>query len=174
MKIHTHKAIHLTQIVLLLIVSAGCSLHIDKNKFSELRKAAKAVDTAVADTTLSYEQFGKLLQRLTEQVVQTRETVSTAEEKRLLTAYEELLTTYQDSATLWDYKVASYQYDWIPRGNIYVDNRIRVIVVNYHLPTASHVVELTGHHWESISADSLRVLWDRAHEQLKQAKLPLF
>ena len=52
--------------------------------------------------------------------------------------------------------------------------RLRTLVEKYHFPTESHVVELTNHHWESISADSIKVIWEKAHEQLKQMKKPLF
>ena len=55
-----------------------------------------------------------------------------------------------------------------PEGRVYVDAKVRTLVEKYHFPTESHVVELTNHHWESISADSIKVIWEKAHEQLKK------
>jgi hypothetical protein len=158
----------------LLPVTVGCSSHIDKRKFSGLRSAAKAIDSAVSDTTLSYERFNELLGKLTDETENARGLVSTEQEKSLLNSYEELLTTYKDGALLWEYKIGSFQYDWIPKGRIYVDAKVRTLMEKYRFPAESHVVELTNHHWESISADSLRVIWAKAHEQLKGIKTPFF
>jgi hypothetical protein len=161
-------------ISLSLLFSPGCSSHIDRNKFREMKAAARAIDKAVEDATLTYEQFGAFLQKLTDEIAKTKAMVNTEEESALLSSFEELLTTYQDGSTLWEYKIDSFQYAWIPKGRIYVDERVRTIVEKYHFPTAPHVVELTGHHWESISADSLKVIWEKAHEQSKKIKTPLF
>ena len=99
----------------------GCSSHIDKQKFREIKNAAKAIDQAVEDTTLSYAQFGELLKKLNDEIAKTKAGVNTAEETELLNSYEELLTMYQDSSTLWEYKIGSFQYAWIPEGRVYVD-----------------------------------------------------
>jgi hypothetical protein len=157
-----------------VIFFCGCSSHIDRQKFKEIKSAAKAIDLAVDDTTLSYAQFGELLKKLNDEIDRTKIAASTTEEKDLLNSYEELLTLYQDSSTLWEYKIGSFQYAWIPKGRVYVDAKVRTLVEKYHFPTASHVVELTNHHWESISADSIKVIWEKAHEHLKQMKKPLF
>jgi hypothetical protein len=64
MKFETNKIITLTLIALSLIFfSIGCSSKIDKNKFRELRKAARGIDKAVEDTTLPYGQFEQVLHR---------------------------------------------------------------------------------------------------------------
>jgi len=170
MKFETNKIITLTLIALSLIfLSTSCS-SIDKNKFRELRKSARAVDKALEDTLLPYGQFEQLLQKMTDEIAKTKALVSNEEEKALLGSYEDLLMTYQDGAVLWEYKIGSSQYDWIPKGRIYVDEKLRPIVEKYHFSTESHTVELTNHHFESISADSLKVIWGRAHEQLKKVK----
>ena len=174
MHAYMKKVVTIVLIFLSLLGSVGCSSHINKQKFREIKTAAKALDLAVEDTTLSYEQFGGLLIKLNDEIAKTKAVVSTTEEKELLNFYEELLTTYQDSSTLWEYKIGSFQYAWIPKGRIYVDAEIRTLVEKYHFPTESHVVELTNHHWESISADSIRVIWEKAHEQLKKTGDPLW
>jgi len=157
-----------------LLFFLGCSSHIDRNKFREMKAAARAIDKALEDTTLTYDQFGALFQKLMDEIAKTKAMVNTEEERALLSSFEELLTTYQDGSTLWEYKIDSFQYDWIPKGRIYIDARVRTIVEKYHFPTEPHVVELTDHHWESISADSLKVIWEKAHEQLKKIKTPIF
>ena len=161
-------------VFLSLLNCAGCSSHIDKQKFREIKNAAKAVDLAVKDTTLPYAQFEGLLKKFNDEMTRTRFAVSTTEEKELLNSYEELSRTYQDGSTLWEYKIGSFQYAWIPKGRIYVDAKIRTLAEKYQFPTESHVVELTDHHWESISADSIKVVWEKAHEQLKKIGGPLW
>jgi hypothetical protein len=161
--------ITLTLALLFSVISfCSCSSHIDKQKFREVRNASKAIDTAVEDTTLPYAEFEGLLKKLNDEIAKTKALVSTAEEKDLLNSYEELLTMYQDSSILWEYKIGSFQYAWIPKGKIYVDARVRTLVEKYHFPTEPHVVELTDHHWESISADSIKAVWEKAHSQLKK------
>lgn len=170
MKSGTRKIIAITLIALSLVFfSTGCS-SIDKNKFRELRKSARALDKALEDTLLPYGQFEQLLQKMTDEITKTKALASTEEEKALLSSYEELLMTYQEGDLLWEHKIESSIYGWIPRGRVYVDEQLRPIVEKYHFPTESHVVELTNHHFESISADSLKVIWEKAHEQLKKVK----
>jgi len=170
MKSEANKATTIALIVLSLIFfSTGCS-NIDKDKFRELRKSARAVDKAVKDPLLPYGQFQELFQKMTDEISKTRALASTEEEKALLSSYEELFMTYQEGATLWQYKIESFQYGWIPKGRIYVDEKLRPLVEKYHFPTEPHFVELTNHHYESISADSLKSIWEKAHEQLKKVK----
>jgi hypothetical protein len=170
MKSEANKIVTLALIALSLIfLSTGCS-NIDKNKFRELRKSARAIDKAVEDTLLPYGQFEELFQKMTDELTKTKALVITAEEKALLSSYEELLMTYQEGNLLWEHKIESSLYGWIPTGRIYVDEKLRPVVEKYHFPTESHTVELTGHHFESIAADSLKVIWEKAHEQLKKVK----
>ena len=168
MKTDISKTIIITLTLFSVCFFAGCSSNIDKHKFTGIKASARAIDEAVGDVTLSYSQFGELLQKLTDEIAMTKTVASSAEEKSLINSCEELLAIYQDSYTLWEYKVASSQYGWIPRGRIYMDAKVRTIAEKYQLPAESHVIELTGHHWESISTESIRVIWDRAHDKLKK------
>ena len=175
MKIDMTKRIFLALALLFpVIFCCGCSSHIDKQKFREIRVAAGSIDKALEDATLPYSQFEALLNKLTDEVAKTKAVVSTKEEKVLLSSFEELLTPYQEGAALWEYKIGSSQYNWIPKGRIYMDAKVRMLAQKYHFTTDSHVVELTNHHWESISSDSLKVIWGHAHGQLKKVKKPLF
>jgi len=170
MKSEANKIATLALIALSLIfLSTGCS-NIDKDKFRELRKSAKAIDKAVKDTLLPYGRFEELLQKMTDEMTKTRALVSTEEEKALLGSYEELFMTYQEADLLWEHKIESSVYGWIPRGRIYVDEKLRPLVEKYHFPTEPHFVELTGHRFESISADSIKVIWEKAHEQIKKVR----
>ncbi|RPI37852.1 MAG: hypothetical protein EHM54_02085 [Nitrospiraceae bacterium] len=170
MKSEANKIATLALIALSLIfLSTGCS-NIDKDKFRELRKSARAIDKAVKDTLLPYGRFEELLQKMTDEMTKTRALVSTEEEKALLGSYEELFMTYQEADLLWEHKIESSVYGWIPRGRIYVDEKLRPLVEKYHFPTEPHFVELTGHRFESISADSIKVIWEKAHEQIKKVR----
>jgi len=44
--------------------------------------------------------------------------------------------TYQDGLQLWEYKVESAQYPWIPEGRIYLEPKIKFLVLKYHLPSS--------------------------------------
>ena len=67
------KKITLTLALLFpVIFFCGCSSHIDKQKFREIKNAAKAIDLAVEDTTLSYAQFGGLLKKLNDEIARTK------------------------------------------------------------------------------------------------------
>jgi hypothetical protein len=70
----------LTLILFCICFIAGCSSNIDKQKFREIKSAARAIDEAVGDTTLSYAQFGELLGKLTEELSKATVAVSTKEE----------------------------------------------------------------------------------------------
>jgi hypothetical protein len=164
----TKKMIIALALLVPAVLFSSCSPHIDKQKFREVKNAAKAIDLAVEDTTLSFEQFEGLLKEFNDQIARTKLAVSTAEEKDLLNSYEEISTLYQDSSTLWEYKIGSSQYFWIPSGRVYVDANVRTLIEKYHFVTESHVVELTNHHWESISADSIKLIWEKAHNRLKK------
>ncbi len=170
MKAEPNKVTTITLIALALIFfSLGCS-NIDKNKFRELRKSARSIDKAVKDPLLPYGQFKEKFQKMTDEMTKTRALVSNEEEKALLGSYEELFQTYQECNLLWEHKIESSIYGWIPRGRVYVDDQLRPLVEKYQFPAEPHLVELTGHRFESISADSLRVIWEKAHEQLKKVK----
>ena len=145
---------------------AGCSSGVDRKKFEGPRKAAQAVMASI-DSLDDYEKFSRVFDAFANEVLMLRDKVSSAREKELLQNYTDLLVTYQDGLQLWEYKVESTRYSWIPEGVIYLEPKIKALALKYQLPVQSHLVELTRHEWKSVPADSLKVIWDRAKTQMK-------
>jgi hypothetical protein len=142
----------------------ACSSGIEKKKFDGALKAAQAVQGSL-DNLDDYETFTRVFDTFANEVIALRDKVSNEKEQRLFREYTDLLMTYQDGLQLWEYKVESAQYPWIPEGRIYLEPKIKPLALKYHLPVESHVVELTRHPWKSVTADSLQIIWERARLQ---------
>lgn len=152
---------------LVLVLTWGilaCSSGVEKKKFDGAQKAAQAVQKSI-DNLDDYETFAKVFDTFANEVIALRDAVSNEKERQLLREYTDLLMTYQDGFQLWEYKVESAQYPWIPEGSIYLEPKIKPLALKYHLPVRSHVVELTQHTWKSVPADSLKIIWERARLQ---------
>ena len=155
-------------IILIGVLFVGCSPKVDQKKFENLYRAAKAVDGAIA-VGVNYQKFGGLLQDLSTELSIANDKAKSDTEKELLKRYSEVLTTYQDSANVWKGKIEGARYDWIPSGQVYLENELRPIVTKYSLPTESHVIQTTGHNFETISENAIQVIWRKGHEQLEKA-----
>jgi hypothetical protein len=151
----------------ILSVLFGCSSGIDKKKFEGTAKAAQAVQKAI-DNQDSYLKCGELFDIFSNEVIALRDKVTGDKEQQLLKAYADLLIIYQDGFLLWEYKVESSRYTWIPEDRIYLEPTIKPLAIKYHLPVQSHVVELTKHAWKSVPADALKLIWERARVQLNK------
>lgn len=162
-----HLTVRLAITVLLGAALLACSSGIDQRKFDSAAKAARSVQASI-DRMDNYEQFGKVFDQFANEVIQLRGRVATDREQQLFRAYSDLLATYQDGYQLWEYKVESTLYPWVPEGRIYLEPKIKQLALKYHLPVESHVVELTGHAWKSVPADSLKIIWERARVQLNK------
>ncbi len=142
----------------------ACSSGIEKKKFDGPLKAAQAVQQSI-DNLDDYETFAKVFDVFANEVLALRDNVANEKEQKLFRDYTDLLMTYQDGFLLWEYKVESAQYSWIPEGRIYLEPKIKPLALKYHLPVQSHIVELTQHSWKSVPADSLKIIWERARLQ---------
>lgn len=151
------------------LLLAACSSGIDRSKFTDMKKDAAAIARAL-DSMANYGEFEKLVGELAQHVEEARPKMATEREKTLFNEYHELLIRYQDAAVFWKYKVGSYQYDWIPKGRVYVDAELRTVVAKYGFRTEQHFIQLTNHNWESVSADDLKVILEKAKEQYERVK----
>ena len=152
--------------VILAWSSLGCSSGVDQRKFDGALKAAQGVQHAIENLD-DYEKFGKMFDAFANEVITLRDRVANEKEKQLLNKYADLLMTYQDGYQLWEYKVESIRYPWIPEGVIYLEPKIKALALKYGLPVQSHTVELTGHEWKGVPADSLKIIWERARTQFR-------
>ena len=160
-------------LVLLLIISVismACSFEqfepgIDKNKFAKLNASALAVKTSI-DTGAGYQQVTDNAKILADEIKTMKYAAASKREKRLLEAYSDLLVIYRDGLLLWEYR------DYFPhlapelKGRIYVAQDVEPIIEKYRFSTESHVYKPTGQKWRSLPADSVRIVWKNADDQL--------
>jgi hypothetical protein len=161
-------------IILAVLLFVSCTSGIDKRKFEGIKSAASALNKAEKEDPFAYEKFEAGVQKFAAEIETAKAVVNTPKEKGLLSEYEELLVTYREGADLWKYRLGSSQYDWIPQGRIYVDEKVSPIALKYRIATQSHVIDLTDHRFESIPADSIKKIWEKAGEQYKKIRTPLF
>lgn len=155
-------------VLMALSLLVGCSPKIDQKKYENLHRAAKAIEGATA-VGVSYQKFGELLQNLSTEISIAKDKVKSDAEKELLKQYLDVLMTYHESATVWKHKIEGARYDWIPRGQVYVESELQPIISKYSLPTESHVIRITAHKFQTISENAIQLIWDKAHESLEKA-----
>jgi hypothetical protein len=156
-------------IVPILAASFGCSPGIDKKKFEGAAKAAEAVQRAI-DNQDDYLKSTELFGVFSNEVIALRDRVANEKERQLLKAYDDLFITYQDGFQLWDYKVESSRYSWIPAGRIYLEPKIMPLAKKYNLSVQSHVLQITKYEFKSVPADALNLIWERARLQFSRIK----
>jgi hypothetical protein len=139
---------------------------IDKGKFTELNRTARELQTSLTSGE-PCEVPDALLQRLASGTAALKDKTASKGERDLIRAYSNLLTTYQDGLLLCKYRTHLSQFQFVPKGRIYVFQELDPLVQKYDLPTESHVYKPTGLKWKSIAADSIRVIWESAGSQLK-------
>ena len=160
-------------LALLLIISVSsmsCSFDqtgqgIDKGKFAKLNAAGVSVKASI-DAGESYQQVVDKANILSAEITAMEDAAPTTREKRLLKAYSDLLAIYRDGLLLWKYQ--EYFPHLAPelKGSIYVAQDVEPIVEKYRFSTESHVYKPTGQKWKSIPADSIRIVWKNADDQL--------
>ncbi len=152
--------------VLLLLLSATCTDRLDRNKFSGVDAAAKAVKDSVACE--DYRIFSFRVQALSNEIAALEGRTSTKRERELLDAYAFLHSIYGDGVLLLKYRNEFTRYGFVPPGLIYVGQDIEPIVKRYRLKTEAHVYGPTHQKWKSIPEDSLRFVWASADSQLQK------
>jgi hypothetical protein len=150
-----------------VLLCAGCSPEIDKNKFQNASRAASAIQRSIA-AEVTYQDFGELLQRFSDEMTVLEGAVRSKKEKELADEYSALLKMYKDGFLLWKYQREFSGHNFVPRGRIYVGQDLEPIVTKYRLETESHVFGPTRQSWKSISEDSIRIVWYNAGRQLKR------
>ncbi|MGO9377353.1 MAG: hypothetical protein ACLP29_02230 [Dissulfurispiraceae bacterium] len=160
----------LALLLIISVISMSCSLEpsqksIDKNKFAKLNAAAVSVKASI-DAGESYQQAVDKADILSGEITAMKDAVATKRESRLLKAYSDLLTIYRDGLLLWRYQ--EYFPHLAPelKGSIYVAQDVEPIVEKYRFSTESHIYKPTGQKWKSIPADSIRIVWKNADDQL--------
>lgn len=152
--------------IILLLLSAACTDHFDRDKFSRVDAAARAVKDSVASG--DYRVFSARVQAFSGEIAALKNKTSTKRENELLDAYGFLHSIYNDGDLLLRYRTEFAQYSFVPPGLIYVGQDIDPIVERYRLKTEAHVYAPTHQKWNSIPEDSVRFVWASADSQLQK------
>jgi hypothetical protein len=152
----------------IMLFGSGCVSEpgIDKGKFSELNRTARDLKTSIASGK-PCDAPDTLLQRLVSGIAALKNKTASKEESDLIEAYSRLLTTYKDGLLLCKYRTHLSQFQFVPKGRIYVVQELDPLVEKYGLPTESHLYRPTGAYWRSIAGDSIKVIWESAESQIK-------
>jgi len=157
-------------LALLSMLCAACSFEqfepsVNRHKFARLNTAAEAVKTDI-DGGASLQQVSEKAVLMSDEIAAVKDKVSTKREGRLLKAYVDLLDIYRDGLLLWKYKDNFPHLASELKGRIYVAQDVEPIVAKYGFAMESHIYKPTGQIWRSISADSIRIIWKNAGDQL--------
>jgi hypothetical protein len=163
-----HYAIVILLLSAIMLFSSGCEPEpgIDKGKFLELNRTARDLQNSITPGK-PCDVSDTLLQRLASGTAALKNKTALQSERDLINAYSNLLTTYQDGMLLCTYRTQLSQFQFVPKGRIYVFQELDPLVQKYDLTTESHVYLPTGLHWRSIDANSIKVIWESAKFQTK-------
>jgi hypothetical protein len=152
----------------IMFFSSGCVSEpgIDKGKFSELNRTARDLQNSITSGN-PCDVPDRLLQKLVSETAALKDKTASKGESRVIEAYSHLLTTYKDGLLLCQYRTQMNQFQFVPRGRIYVFQELDPLVDKYALSTESHLYKPTGVYWKSIAGDSIKVIWESAEIQLK-------
>jgi hypothetical protein len=156
----------------IILFGPGCVSEpgIDKRKFSELNRIAQDLKTAITSGK-PCDVPAALLQRLASGTADLKDKTASKGESDLIEAYSRLLTTYQDGLLLCQYQNPLSQFQFVPKGRIYVFQELDPLVQKYDLSTENHLYKPTGVHWRSIAGDSIKVIWKSAEVQIKNIEI---
>ncbi|MDH4232269.1 MAG: hypothetical protein OEW04_09615 [Nitrospirota bacterium] len=158
----------LSLILMFVLFACACSFEpdMDRGKFKKVSGAAQAVKSSLSEGA-SYEQFGRSLEALSNEIAALEGKVATRKEEELIKAYTTLSEVYQDGHTLWRVKLEFVPFGIVPEGRIYVSQDVEPIVFKYSFPVETHLYKPTGKQWKSISEDAIRIIWRNADSQHK-------
>jgi hypothetical protein len=113
-------------------------------------------------------RYDELLQSVSAELLMLADVARTHADSTVLVRYAAALEIYKDAGTLWDEKISSGPYDWIPKGHIFLEAPGRAIANEYDLTTTNRKTAV-GSAFETVSESSLQILWDRAGKEASRA-----
>lgn len=151
----------------ILLCASGCVTEpgLDKGKFSELNRAAQDLKTAIRSGARC-DLPDTLRQRLDSGTAALKDKTASKAERDLLSAYTRLLAVYQDGLLLCRSRTQLSDFQFVPKGRIYVTQELDPLVEKYDLATERHLYGPTGKYWRSIPVDSIAVIWESAEAEI--------
>ncbi len=162
------SGILITLLSAILLFASGCVTEpgLDKEKFAELNRTAQELKTALR-AGKRCELPDTLLQRLESGTAALKDKTASKAERDLLSAYFHLLAITKDGLLLCQSRTHLSDFEFVPKGRIYVTQELDPLVEKYDLPTERHLYSPTGKYWKSISGDSITVIWESAEAEIK-------
>ena len=150
------------------MIATGCAPRVDHKDFEPLYRSGKTTSSAT-EIGVNYNAFSGLVQGLAAEVSIANDRADNKAEKEMAKAYQQALAAYRDSLVVWKNSIDGSRYDFIPKGEIYVEDELRPIIAKYSLPTQGRSIETTGHQFETIPESSIQVIWASTDKFLKAA-----
>jgi hypothetical protein len=147
----------------IMFLGSGCASEpgINKEKFAVLNQTARDLKLSIASGDPCHVP-ATLLQKLASGIAALKESKTSKEESDIVSAYSNLLTIYRDGLLLCEYRTHLSQFQFVPKGRIYVSQELDPLVQKYDLSTERHLYKPTGIYWRSIAGDSIKVIWKNA------------
>jgi hypothetical protein len=152
----------------IILFGQGCVSEpgMDKGKFSEVNRIAHDLQTSITpDKPCDVPEA--LLQKLASGTAALKNMTASKAEREVVEAYSRLVTTYQDGLLLCQCQTRLNNFQFVPKGRIYVFQDLDPLVDKYDLSTENHLYKPTGVRWRSISGDSIKMIRKSAENQLK-------
>jgi len=155
-------------ILAIMVFASGCTTEpgLDKQKFAELSRVAEELKAAVGSGR-PCDLPDTLVQRFTAGTAALEGKTTSMAERDLLSAYSHLLITYQDGLLLCRSRTVLANFEFVPRGRIFVTQELDPLIEKYDLTVEKHVYKPTGKEWKSISTDAVRVVWEQVAFEIK-------
>ena len=152
----------------IILFASGCVSEpgLDKGKFSELNRTVQDLK-AIITSDKPCDMPDTLVQRLASGIAAVKDRTTSKADRDLVVAYSDLLTIYQDGTLLCKSRSLLSEFQFVPKGRIYVSQQLDPIVEKYGLSTEKHLYKPTGQYWKSVSADSIKVIWENAETRTK-------
>lgn len=143
-----------------LVLAVGCTKAAEPNISEASYRAFKRLSgaTAVGVTKLKYDE---LLQEASAELLILADLAPGSADTAALERYVAALEKYKDAGVLWAEQIDGAQYDWIPKGRIYLEPEAAAIAERYNLPTEAHKTRF-GSSFRSVASTSIQVLWELA------------
>jgi hypothetical protein len=153
---------------MIILITISCSPKTDQDKFNNLNYAAKSVQGAIT-VGVNYVEYGALLQKYSTELLLLKNNNLIGYELDSYNLYKEALEIFIDARKIWEVKIESPKYNWIPKNNIFPLVGLTDIINKYGLKI-DEIKDSSGKKWSTISSDSIQILWSKAELKISQAE----
>jgi hypothetical protein len=114
-------------------------------------------------------RYSELLQNASTELLILSDFAKGTPDTLTATKYAAALTKYKAAQTLWDSQIENAKYDWIPRGQIFLEGEGPEIAAQYSLTTTERKMPYTGSVYQTVPSTSIQQLWELATADTEHA-----